>query len=375
MSRNRCDWSKLCPDVCGSILERLSAKDFHRARTVCSNWYSVSRTCKLYPWRIQFNECSTSLFDPVEDKKIHETEHPGIEFSKSYVMASCSNWLLVVDFLVDLYLLNVFTSERISVPSMESMFLGQARFQGEDDWEQFIKRTNIASFRKSTACLWINERTRDYVIAWSYKEHYLFTYKIGDDSWCNLEGTQCKSMAYKNNKLYVYTSDHYIKTLDLSKNSPNEIVEGNPYRSHRFHFVSKPKEYIWKKRIAITSSGEVLIVVSLKGLAEKRYFYVFKMNVGSGNWERVDSLGGEMLIFGHGHTIRAPIKEINGEGIKGDSICFDDDDLMPGSDYLSAYRKINCGVFDLATSTITWSKTLDAPFLKSSWFVPGYDQS
>ncbi|CAA7049446.1 unnamed protein product [Microthlaspi erraticum] len=41
MSRICCDWSKLCHDVLRSILERLSTKDLHRARSVCSNWYSV----------------------------------------------------------------------------------------------------------------------------------------------------------------------------------------------------------------------------------------------------------------------------------------------------------------------------------------------
>jgi len=39
------DWSKLCPDLLRSILERLSFIDFCRAKTVCSDWYTVGKTC------------------------------------------------------------------------------------------------------------------------------------------------------------------------------------------------------------------------------------------------------------------------------------------------------------------------------------------
>ncbi|CAF1725010.1 BnaC09g14780D [Brassica napus] len=57
-----------------------------------------------------------------------------------------------------------------------------------------------------------------------------------------------------------------------------------------------------------------------------------------------------MLILGHGVKIKAPIKGINGWGIKSDTICFggDEDDIFPSSDRCN--RTTNCGVFDLATA-------------------------
>ncbi|CAH8358667.1 unnamed protein product [Eruca vesicaria subsp. sativa] len=296
------DWSKLCSDLLRSILESLSTYDFHRARSVCSSWYSVSTTCMrpLYPWRILLRNSSTLIFDPEQDKTL-EAEHPGTDFSESCVIASCSNWLLIID-------------------------------------------------------------SRDYVVALSYMQHDLFLYKKGDDTWRKHEGTRCRSMVYKKNKLYVLTCDDYVKILDLSGELVNEIVEGNPYHNHRFQFVTQLGEHVWTKKIAITNPGEILIVVSLKGLQKKRMLYMFKMNVENGNWERVDSLGGDMLVFGHGVTI------------KSDYIYFSGHDLWPGGpDYLCTYRKINWGIFDLGTSTITWpTKTTDASALKSFWFVPGY---
>ncbi|EOA27353.1 hypothetical protein CARUB_v10023468mg [Capsella rubella] len=368
MSRPRYDWSKLCHDLLRSILERLNCKDYHQARTVCSNWYTVSTTCKrpLYPWRILFNADSILFFDPGEDKS-HIIQHPGAEFSERYVLASCSNWFLMVDSGLGFYLVNVFTRERIDLPSMETFILGKERSDKQVVWKLFIERTDMVSCQKQ-ACLWINERTGDYVVAWSVKQHYLFTCKKGDDSWSSLQGIKCVSMAFdKDYKLYVYTKDNSIKVFDISGDSPDEIVQGNPYRNHLFDLrsVLKRGECGWKQRISVTNSGEVLMVVSLKGLENKPLFYIYKMNLGSCNWERVDSLGGEMLIFGHGVTIRAPIKDIDGSGIKNDSICFRSNDLWP---VLGTER--NCGVFDLATSTIVMPNSLSSP--ESFWFVPGY---
>ncbi|CAN6857287.1 unnamed protein product [Brassica oleracea var. botrytis] len=72
-----------------------------------------------------------------------------------------------------------------------------------------------------------------------------------------------------------------------------------------------------------------------------------------------------MLILGHGVKIKAPIKGINGWGIKSDTICFggDEDDIFPSSDRCN--RTTNCGVFDLATGTQTSLYLLPQKFVVS----------
>ncbi|KAG7640406.1 F-box-like domain superfamily [Arabidopsis suecica] len=195
------DWSKLCPDLLRPILESLSSIDFHRAKTVCSDWYSVWKTCKGYDSK--WNQNSGSIFD----------------------------------------------------------------------------------------------------------------------------------MAYKNSKLYLYTLDHHIKIYDFSGDSPKEEGLTNPYSNHPFRFDEKPQEYIWKRKIVIAESGEMM---------------------------------NEMLIFGHGVTMRAQVHDV-GDGIKRDSICFVDDDLWPDVD-----RPSNCGIFDLATSRITWPKRYGVYIDQKQWFLPGF---
>ena len=77
----------------------------------------------------------------------------------------------------------------------------------------------------------------------------------------------------------------------------------------------------------------------------------------------------EMLIFGHGVTIRAPVQDV-GDGIKSGSICFVSDVWPP---YYSP-AATNWGVFDLATSIIKWSKkdSFNNRYVQTYLFFPGF---
>ncbi|CAE6026622.1 unnamed protein product [Arabidopsis arenosa] len=305
MSRTRYDWSKLCHDLLRSILESLHYKDYHRARTVCSHWYTVSTTCKrpLYPWRITFNENSTSLFDPVEDK-IHEIQHPGIEFSDSEIVEG------------NPYRNHPFSFRVVSKP-------------GEYAWRQIVAVTNsgeVLMIVSLKGCLGLQKKLLVLL----------------QETWRkNLQGTKCDDMGFKDNKLYVFTIDNSIKVLDFSGDIPREDVE-SPYYDHQFSSEMGLMECIWKRKVMITKSGDVMAIQTSGGNNKEKFlFQVFKMNLESRKWKRVDSLGkNEMVLFGHGVTLRTYIN--------GGSIFFVEDDLWPGQ------RK--CGVFDLATSTITWPK-------------------
>ncbi|CAA7049890.1 unnamed protein product [Microthlaspi erraticum] len=306
----------------------------------------------------------STLFDSKEDES-HETKL--IELSAcndNHCLVRSGNWLLLVNASIEFHLMNLFTGKRVDLPAMNSS--GRSKHENMDSSRETKKYSN--KLKENIKCiksavLWINERTGDYVVAWVLRQNYLFSYKKGDDSWSRLilQGRDSRGffdMAYKNSKLYVFTTDHYIRIFDFSRVFPKE-EEGikNPYWNHPFDFVEQPWEYIWRRKIAIGKSGEVLVILSLKEkkYEEKLLFYVFKMNLESGKWERVYSIGDghdEMLIFGHGVTIRAPVRD-GGDGVKSDSICFVEDDVWEDSDHLS-----KCGVFDLATSKITWPKNL-----------------
>ncbi|KAG7558638.1 hypothetical protein ISN45_Aa05g002790 [Arabidopsis thaliana x Arabidopsis arenosa] len=408
------DWSKLCPDLLQNIIERLSFVDFYRAQIVCSDWYTVWKTCvkkTLYPWRILYDDDSLMLFDPREDKKTRKLL--GLS-DNSYYMASFGNWLLMVDSRLDFYIFNLITCQRIDLPSMETPIhkrINISSWKSFDDghtvrfkrsnkpeygeWGHFVEYGKCGQSAKPcrkdhvskliygsqrSAVLWINEKTSDYVVAWIFKQYYLFTYKKGDESWWNWNNNWKPGqgrlnlgyldLAYENSNLYLYTTDDHIKIIDFSRDFPKEEIENNPYLDHPFNYAPQGLELISKRRIAIQKSGEVLIIVSLLEVLLDEWtplFYIFKMNLESGKWERVHSIGDdEMLIFGHGVTIRAPVQDV-GDGIKNGSICFVKDDVCPGPPGFDCPS--NCGVFDLATSEITWPNRVG---VKTQWFVPGF---
>uniref|UniRef100_M4CMS8 Gnk2-homologous domain-containing protein n=1 Tax=Brassica campestris TaxID=3711 RepID=M4CMS8_BRACM len=189
------------------------------------------------------------LYDPVQDKN----------YDKVHCLASYSNWLLIVDYCLHFHLLNVFTRETINLPSLESS-LGDSPYRN-DLFEcfrelygtKFLVTWDDFKFSK-TAVLWINERNGDFVVAWAIEQFYIFSYK----------------------------------------KIANDVT-------------------IYKMRIAIANSGEVMIFLSLNELNRK--FCICELNLQVG---RVGSLGDQLLIFGHGVTFRGPVKD---RGIKSDSVC------------------------------------------------------
>ncbi|XP_019087482.1 PREDICTED: putative F-box protein At5g38270 [Camelina sativa] len=119
----------------------------------------------------------------------------------------------------------------------------------------------------------------------------------------------------------------------------------NPYWDHRFRYLKKKNEYICSRRMAIQKSGE------------------------SNIWERVESIGDdEMLIFGHGVTIRAPVQDVGYE-IKSGSIYFVTDDFLP-INYRTSTDS-NCRVFHLARRILQWQgpKYIST---KTQWVFPGF---
>ncbi|KAJ4890951.1 putative F-box protein [Raphanus sativus] len=395
------EWSKLPPDVLREILETLSPLDSHRAKLVCSDWYTVWKTCdNLPPCPLQIIHIGGSPIlseryeiEPDDGQDLHKNprriihdeggsstwseniQYPsklgGQNFEWCSCMASYGSWLLI--YQCEIYLLNLTTFERINLPTMN-----MPRRDRNHNWErgpldgEEVSEDDLQW--KNAAVLWIDDTSRDYLVAWIFRQTYLISHKKGDDSWSSFniqgEGSGFMDAAYRNGKLYVLTADKHINIFDFSRDLPRKL---NSYKYRPFRFDEKPWESIWKTRLAVKESGEVLIVLSLENLKndqEKLLFYVFKMNLESFKWERVYSIGdNEMLFFGHGFTVKAPVEDRFGHhGIKSDTINFVEDDVWPDHD--DDHDSV-CGVFDLATSRIEWPKKTCYYISRTQWFVPG----
>ncbi|VYS52056.1 unnamed protein product [Arabidopsis thaliana] len=82
-------------------------------------------------------------------------------------------------------------------------------------------------WKNSLAVLWINETTRDYVVAWTFKQKYLFSHKKGNGFWFNM------NLNGKN-----------MDVLDMACEKSSPIEDENPYSNHPFIIVSRMNSLI-----------------------------------------------------------------------------------------------------------------------------------
>ncbi|CAA7061263.1 unnamed protein product [Microthlaspi erraticum] len=348
-------WSELPQDLLSSVLERLDFADSRRAESVCSSWYSAAKRCvakKHIPWLIllpdeddKINNHWCKLFNPGEKDKLYKIRYEHVEFANSYCLATYGHWLFMVDFWYNLYLLNIFTHERIDLPPVESQ-LGTIKL----------------------------ERTRKVVcVAYSKK---------GDEFWNQIQIPVvygCSHMVYKDEKLYYLLNDYigsngFIKILDFSGEIPQETFTcgGVPSNSSSLHPTAGDSLRINGAKLVVTATGDVLYVeiwaTPFTSLWSFRVYKVYSSGLFN-KYEQVDSLGNEAMLFDLGITVLA-----------------NDDDIV-GFKRNSIYFKTTCHennttqicLFNFETKEMEPLHTFDCSsqqqLARALWFLPSFKQT
>ncbi|XP_010462618.1 PREDICTED: F-box protein At1g10110-like [Camelina sativa] len=374
------NWSELVPDILSLVFKHLSFTDFARAKTVCSSWYSASKSSSPRqnhtPWLLLYEDTHWLLFNS-EEGKFYRTEYFG-RFAKCRGVATCGSWVLVFDKEVNFYIINPFTPKLIRLPPLESNrsaeFLQQ---RGQD-------------VTVGTAVLWVDEKTEDYLVVWTYIWGSICYCRKRDQEWFEIpESSGCLDMAYKDKKLYIHTYDRSIRILDFSLGDlPGEI-----YNHPHAHRPSDPKIVLGIKRMKLTMSGDVLMVQRGIGIDDLRMrFQVYKMGstreywdkvssgkkkdvlwmAGCGNaayWERVHSLENEEALLWD-LSVTLPTKGVS--GIKKDSIYYchtsSSSSIRDVAAYEIATHKISA--YEIPKQTIEPSQHRGLLFGEARWFVP-----
>lgn len=163
------NWSEINLDVLQLILERLSIRNRLNARSVCKNWYRVSKESLIkVPWMIIFpsrktKERSCQLFDPQEGR-FYELNKLVNDFYSSQCIETSGSWLLMFDFGSRFYVLNIFTRERINLPPLKShqgrIFVKKTRDKlGRDNFMLRIRQSSITArnaLNQTKAVLWVD---------------------------------------------------------------------------------------------------------------------------------------------------------------------------------------------------------------------------
>ncbi|CAA7041049.1 unnamed protein product [Microthlaspi erraticum] len=361
----------LSTDLIRPILERLSFVDFHRARCVSSGWYIASKSCigvtnPTTPWIILFtkeeqlenNNVSCKLFDP-RDHTCYTVRDLGIDFARSCCLASSGSWFLMLLHRTDFYLFNLFTRQKIPLPSMGSI----------DDFDATSSSGESSDVRLiGSAVLGVDEESRDYFVVWSYNSIFAY-HKRGDNNerWKvlkPLKGQGCIDMVFKQGKLYVLTVTRSVTVFDfLGGDSPTECE------------ITPPP--LWCSQdllnnIAVTLSGEVLLIASFVKKKGKCFFDLFRRDPKRKHaWKFIDSVGEEALLLDQGIAVAAK------DGVMRDCIYFTSDRFcrdsgirLSISDYIICVSHVKKNRVVQRFDHLTASSPIN--FKDARWFSPTF---
>ncbi|EOA16699.1 hypothetical protein CARUB_v10004891mg [Capsella rubella] len=336
-------WSELPSDLLNLVFERLGYADFRRVESVCRSWCSAARRClakKQVPWLILLPDEDDKIethwcrfFNPEEKEKLYRMRADVFQFANSTILATHGNWLLMVDHWSDLYILNLFTHEKIYLPEVESQ-LGTTKVErttsrgnfcisnvNDHHWPRPTKFKGINMVMRSPV-FWIDEGTKEYVVLWVLGDWCVVYSKKGDVFWNQIQiplgyFIERFEMVFKDHKLYyLFLNPRYagcIKIFDFSGEIPQETfhcdVPANP--SLLQPITSNDSWRIWRTKLVVTINGDVLKVERLfkyeqeVRLCSFRVYKVCSSGFSNKYGEQVYSLGDEAMLFDLGVTVLA----------------------------------------------------------------------
>ncbi|CAN6839920.1 unnamed protein product [Brassica oleracea] len=290
-------------------------------------------------------------------QKLYRTQDLDLVLPRIFCFKTCGSWLLMRSRLSNLYLVNLFTKERINLPPVESQ-VGTTK----------LERT-VVGFRITCP----DEKTKDYLVSWGLGTCCVVYSKKGDNSWIQIpEALDCCDMVYKDHKLYFFSYSRDLRIYDFSGEAPREIfwcrcvyVErfafdgGGPRRPH----VTNRRRLVVTK-LVVTVTGDVLKVETyLRPKSRIWSFRLFKV-CSSGDFKRVYSLGDESMLLDLGITVLAN----NYEGISRNSIYFnasqnDTSDIFLFN--LETRKMEQLHKFDCSSDQVSGNR----------WFLPSFAQA
>lgn len=134
---------------------------------------------------IMFEKEGSYCLYNLEEDRVYEVK------SNYWFLGSLGKWFFVVDFRLDLYIINVFSNERICFLFLEivkSFFYKIEWLGGDKGFNEFIIIEyekfffgNLVIVEDLRVVLWVDEKKGDYFVVWCFEEClYLRFCKKGD---------------------------------------------------------------------------------------------------------------------------------------------------------------------------------------------------
>ncbi|XP_010490184.1 PREDICTED: F-box protein At2g14500-like [Camelina sativa] len=350
---------------------------------VCSNWYYVSKQTvpreSGSPWLMFFPDDGTDcvLHNPYEEVMVYRRAAGRNCTSGSQLLASCGKWFLMLDSRSRLYIIDVFsTGNRIDLPPLESLLSNDSASKRKEDrdrefeWE--LTSGSVYSLYslyddEIRGRMWVDEKTQELALVWFFDAPACFLgfYKKGNAHYDLIRITYgipkmltgLLRLLLRGYRLYILTMHRFVRVIDFSRQQGfEELTRSDTYPSPTFARLG----YNCYFSIAVTTTGEVLLVTSTISESSERAFRIYKMDPNADPDDHmpdllgVDSLGDEALLLDLGITMPAN----NTLGIKQNSIYFTHHNLILSKNnwkkvaHVLPPNEVDICVFNLSTKTL-----------------------
>ncbi|XP_010495494.2 PREDICTED: F-box protein At5g25290-like [Camelina sativa] len=313
-------WSDLPMDILRSVLERLSFVYFQRAKMVCSHWYLCSKQSSPQksgsPLLIMFLENGGCGIYHRKETRVYKTKR---ELPKIKFLANSGNWFLVLDSKSNLYIMDIFSQNKIDLPPLESIKGGQYKLKrvGDKTFKEVgTRRCVIHKARNLRGLLWVDKKKEEFAVVWyfhriKYMTEYLAFCKNGEDHYheipARLQDVSDMVLPCRDS-LYVLTISNHIRKITYKGFEDILAPFCLPSPPTRLSFDDE-----CRYNIAVRPSGEILVVMSIFNRFSRPWrFLLYKKNPyrvpGNTSYNmlvKVGCLGDEALFLDLGITVPA----------------------------------------------------------------------
>ncbi|KAG7583599.1 hypothetical protein ISN44_As08g031140 [Arabidopsis suecica] len=248
---------------------------------VCSYWYSGSKQTvprkSGTPWLMLFPHDGGCLLCNLYEKVVYKTKR---DCSGSRFLASCGKWLLMLDSRSRLYIIDVFSGNRIDLPPLESLLSNYSALKRMEDRD---KEFEFESTDGSYYSLYADE-IKGRLYLWSSQE----------DNWPMWSGS------LRLPSIHLNVSRRVVRVIDFSGQLGFEELT----RSHTSPTFSHLGFNCYSSMV-VTTAGEFLLVPTTTSESSERVFCfcIYKMDPNADPDDQmpdlveVDSLGYEVLLL------------------------------------------------------------------------------
>ncbi|ONK81164.1 uncharacterized protein A4U43_C01F25960 [Asparagus officinalis] len=265
-------WANLPQDILDIVIHRLLLPDRIRLASVCTSWNSIARSNPLFfsapqpPWLLLVNKLTlkTATFFNLSENKIYKISQPDPPICNRTWCGSSSGWLVTMDVVSGLLLLNPLTGSQIQLPPLTTL-------------------PNLARPYRMAKVSWSSSHYT--VMLALLSAPYLAFTKEGDEAWTSLEGTRrIADLAVHNERFYTLDLDGTVVAWDLNGPSPlvvSVILPGwLPSKISYGYLVGSSVGLlqVWRAR-------------------DEMDFVVLELDLISEEWIKVESLGDRALFL------------------------------------------------------------------------------